>query len=123
MTYKIEIDSAEVPRPGGASHADFLRRAAWNINAGHPIGGSNVTKAVVDLLSVVADAMDAQKPRMDEPGWGEKVIAHTKNDPTRREFVRYSRKGLHRWIDGSDLGPHCWDNLLDPEPIEGGESR
>lgn len=68
----------------------------------------------------LADAIRAnppKPPRMDEPGWGKKVIAHTKRLPTRRPFIRWSDGSAWAWTsreDGSNCKP--WDELIDPEP-------
>ena len=40
----------------------------------------------------IADQIEAQTkpPRIPEPGWSEKVLAHTLDDPTPREYVRFT---------------------------------
>lgn len=58
--------------------------------------------------------------RMAEPGWGEKVIAHTACDPTRREFVRFGDRE-YRWSERRDRDGFRWGDLLDPRPV-GGDS-
>lgn len=65
----------------------------------------------------IADEWEKQtaRPRMAEPGWGEKVVSHTACDPTRREFVRFGDRE-YRW---SDRDGFRWDELLDPEPFGG----
>lgn len=96
---------------------------------------------VGDLTSLLRDVRDGRDPawkeesltwiasewekqtaphRMAEPGWGEKVIAHTAGDPTRREFVRYGDLP-YRWSARDACDGFRWDDLLDPRPV-GGDS-
>jgi hypothetical protein len=52
------IEVPEIPFPGGSSQADFWREAASHLEGGYPVGGSNVTAAVVRFLRSVAEAVD-----------------------------------------------------------------
>lgn len=58
------------------------------------------------------------KPRMDEPGWGEKVVARTKGNPERREFLHICDRGNFQWSihEGRVF---AWTELIDPAPIGG----
>jgi hypothetical protein len=120
MGYKIEIEAPEVPYPGGTEQAEFIRRAALNIEQGYPIGGSNVTRTVIDLLLSVAKAMGEQAPRIPEPGlWGV-VSAHYGSVAGRPwTFTR----GECGWVCLDDGSCRVWDSLIDPVLIrEGVES-
>lgn len=69
------------------------------------------------LLSRVANQIEAQtKPRIDEPGWGEKVEAGVKGDTMRHEFVRFSPTRVLRWSD-ADGATFSWGDLIDPELV------
>ncbi|MFE6966988.1 hypothetical protein ACFVAJ_17890 [Agromyces sp. NPDC057679] len=54
----ITVPTPYIPFPGGRSQGSFLRRAAQNIVDGYPVGGSNVTAAVVKLLQDAGDELD-----------------------------------------------------------------
>lgn len=119
MSYRIEIEAPEVPYPGGTEQAEFIRRAALNIEQGYPIGGSNVTRTVIDLLLSVAKAMGEQAPRIPEPGlWGV-VEAWVPGIPTRR-WVHHEEG---RWVPDTGIPFKEWSDLIDPVLIrEGVES-
>lgn len=71
-------------------------------------------------LTEVADQIEAQAPHISEPGWGEKVTAHTEGGP-RGVWLRgiaKGRSGFH-WTNGH--GVWCaWSELIDPEPVREG---
>ena len=72
-------------------------------------------------LQWLATAFERQTEllRMEEPGWGEKVVAHTEDNAERREFVRYTTHadaGLD-WNDRIDS--YRWADLLYPQPVGG----
>ena len=71
-------------------------------------------------LRKIADQIEKQTkpPRMDEPGWGSIVVAHTKANLTRRRILR---TGGGVWEDEDGRG-HMWSDLIDPEPWDGGAS-
>lgn len=70
-------------------------------------------------MPFIEDAIRAatDKPRMPEPGWGEKVTASTANDRDRRRFVGVLKPWTADelvWLD--EFGNNCeWDELIDPE--------
>lgn len=75
----------------------------------------------------IADQIEAQTkpPRIPEPGWSEKVLAHTLDDPTPREYVRFtdSRNQFptRQWYGhGGRRGAQRWDDLIDPVLIREG---
>lgn len=55
----ITVPAPNVPYPGGSTQAHFMRTAARNVTGRYPVGGSNVTAAVVKLLKDAANALDA----------------------------------------------------------------
>jgi hypothetical protein len=76
---------------------------------------------------MTADQIEAQtKPaRIPEPGWDGKVLAHTLNDDTRREFVRHGKSpsdARFNWSDGSGYGSNHWPDLINPTLIREGLS-
>jgi hypothetical protein len=75
-------------------------------------------------FEAIADQIEAQTEpaRIDEPGWGEKVIAHTKEDPERRLFVHWHGASVNKnaWADNNTT---ChWDRLIDPALVREGLS-
>ena len=86
----------------GMSWCDFT----WN---------PELREALDGLVSAITPAIE--KPRMPEPGWGEKVTAHTEPKPNRRRFlcVRDHRAGGRVWADEGGV-PYRWYELIDPEP-------
>ena len=79
------------------------------------------------IFSMTADQIEAQtKPaRIPEPGWDGKVLAHTLNDDTRREFVRHGKSpsdARFNWSDGSGYGSNHWPDLINPTLIREGLS-
>lgn len=106
----VVLDPKDFPVPDVAG---LLRAVA---SERIPASGRELT------LLWIADEWEKQTapPRMDEPGWGEKVIAHTAGDPTRREFVRYGDLP-YRWSARDACDGFRWDDLLDPRPV-GGDS-
>jgi hypothetical protein len=76
-------------------------------------------------IGVVADQIEAQcKPaRIPEPGWDGKVLAHTENNPTRREFIRYGVRPIpthFNWNDSLGNGAQQWGDLINPTLIREG---
>lgn len=69
--------------------------------------------------SIRATRAAAASPRMPEPLWGEKVIAHTGDTPDRREFLHiYGPQGGDAYQ--SPLGGnYSWAQLIDPQPVGG----
>ena len=65
---------------------------------------------------VVGDGVPVEaklpKPRMAEPAWGEKVIAHTRLPNERRVWLR---GGAYWRTEKGAL--EAWDDLTDPEPF------
>ena len=55
---EVVVRVPTVPFPGGASQADLWREAADHLAAGYPVGGSNLTAAVVRLLRATAEAVE-----------------------------------------------------------------
>jgi hypothetical protein len=43
--------------PERIADADYIQDAAWKIEKGYPVGGSNVTRTVVNLLHSVAESL------------------------------------------------------------------
>jgi hypothetical protein len=107
MSYKIEIEAPEIPYPGGTEQ-------------GYPVGGSNVTRAVIDLLLSVAKAMEEQAPRIPEPGlWGV-VEAGVKQHDARCHWINL---GGHWRPDDTDEYDRMWGDLIDPVLVREGVSE
>lgn len=66
-TWNARKDFVTIPRPHvpfgpdgvpeRLADADYIQHAAWNIQKGYSVGGSNVTRTVVNLLHSVAEAL------------------------------------------------------------------
>lgn len=52
------VQVPSIPFPGGATQAHFWREAADHIEGGYPVGGSNLTAAVIALLRATAEAVE-----------------------------------------------------------------
>lgn len=64
---RVSVVVPSVPFPGPVSNdAYFYRRVALNLRNGYPVGGSNVTESVAELLTRVADELD--RPDVDDMG-------------------------------------------------------
>ena len=107
MKLEIEIDTDDYSFP---STPEDLREYAATLRrpgCGHMIGAQ--------MLSYLAAQWEAKlpKPRMDEPAWGEKVIAHNRLLPNRRVWLRVSTL----WRDEAGALTVRWDDLIDPVPF------
>ena len=106
MKLEIEIDTDDYSFP---STPEDLREYAATLRrpgCGHMIGAQ--------MLSYLAAQWEAKlpKPRMAEPAWGEKVIAHTRLPNERRVWLRVG--AYWRTENGATAD---WDDLIDPEPF------
>ena len=61
MPEAITVPTPHIPHPGFHTQGHFMRTAARNIKNDHPVGGYNVTTAVIKLLTDTATAMEAAK--------------------------------------------------------------
>ena len=104
---------------GGVTSAQ-VRRSAELIND---------SSGVRNLLIWLADQMDAQHPpRMDEPGWGERVVAGTRSArygtklPRRAmlHWTAFPEAKHHAWRD-LDGREYAWGELTDPKPWDSSE--
>lgn len=98
----VVIDPADAP-DGVHGVANALRSAD---RRGDHLEHSPMGKT----LRWLADEFERQTtpPRMAEPEWGERVLAHTEGNTERREFVRF----WAAWSDRDDS--YDWADLLDP---------
>lgn len=58
MPESITVPTPHIPHPGFHTQGHFMRTAARNIKNDHPVGGYNVTTAVIKLLTDTANAME-----------------------------------------------------------------
>lgn len=69
------------------------------------------------LLGCIADEIEGQtEPSRTEPGWGEKVIAHTQENEERRLFLCFSSGDRWHWCDEVGTAER-WLDLIDPVPV------
>lgn len=59
MPESVTVPTPHIPHPGFHTQGHFMRTAARNIKNDHPVGGYNVTTAVIKLLTDTATAMEA----------------------------------------------------------------
>lgn len=58
MPESVTVPTPHIPHPGFHTQGHFMRTAARNIKNDHPVGGYNVTTAVIKLLTDTAEAME-----------------------------------------------------------------
>ena len=84
------------------------------------------TETTVRAARYIADQIEAQikPPRIPEPGWSEKVLAHTLDDPTPREYVRFTisrnQFSTRQWYGHGGSQAQRWDDLIDPVLVREG---
>lgn len=99
----VTIDVPPVPYPGGLSDAHYLRVAARNLREGYPVGGSNVTETVAELLDRLAAALDA--PVRACPVCGRTDITVTKSGGMRHHNGDMYRGGWQQVCAGVGQPP------------------
>lgn len=62
LAAKAAVVIPDIPYPGGHTQAFYWRKAASHLEKGFPVGGSNLTTAVIQLLRNAADAIEAPSP-------------------------------------------------------------
>ena len=91
--------------------ADWIERALVDEKWFSPALGERLLR----LEAAIRAATD--KPRMPEPGWGEKVTAKLGHEGSRYCFVGiWDGLGGLVWAGEEQVGGACrWDELIDPE--------
>lgn len=93
--HTVTIPAPTVAYPGpDDTDAGFMRIAAKHLEGGFAVGGSNLTRAVIDLLRSVADAMDA--PVSEAETLAVEIENHGASPESDDDFSRGFRSGTRR---------------------------
>lgn len=111
-TAKIATIAIPAVAHKGPSDTDaaMYRRAANNLDFGHPLGGGNLTRAISSLLTTVANAIEAQ-PISDEQAYDEacaEVFAEAVE--ARRRFAAFNSSHEGYAVIAEELD-ELWDDV------------
>jgi hypothetical protein len=85
------------------------------------LAASQATNCRLDVRGI-ADQIEAQvkPPRIPEPGWGEKVIAHVKGFETMRQRWVATKNGRTQEWHSETGHKYHWSDLVDPVLVRDG---